>query len=57
MLIPPLRILFLFAMLLLREACMEDVPHGLSGTVVSMERISEVAGDESRLIYRYIAGV
>ena len=56
-LIPALRILFLFAMLLVCEACKEDVPHGLSEMVVSMKRISEVASDESRLLYLYIAGV
>ena len=56
-LIPPRRILFLFAPLLVCEACKEDVPHGLSEMVVSMERISEVASDESRLLFHYIVGV
>ena len=57
MLIPPRRILFLLAALLVCEACKEDVPHGLTGMVVSMERMSEVANDESRLLYLYISGM
>ena len=56
LLIPPRRVLFLFATLLLCEVSKEDVPQGLSGMVVSMERMSEVANDESRLLYLYIAG-
>ena len=47
LLIPPRRIVFLFATLLVCEASREDVPHGPSEMVVSMERISEVANDES----------
>ena len=50
MLIPPRRILFLLAALLVCEACKEDVPHGLAEMVVSMKRISEVASEESRLL-------
>ena len=57
MLIPPRQILSLLAALLVCEACKEDVPHGLAETVVSMESISEVASDKSRLLYHYIAGV
>ena len=36
-------------MLLLCGLFEDDVPHGLTGTVLSMEKIIEVTSDESRL--------
>ena len=57
LLIPPRRTLFLFATLLVCKACKEVVPQDLSEMVVSMERISEVASDESGLLYHFIAVV
>ena len=49
MLMPPRRIRFLPVTLLPSGLCADDMPHGLADTVLSMERIIEVASDELQL--------
>ena len=49
MLMPPRRIRFLSVTLLPSGLCADGVPHGLADTVLSMERIIEVASDELQL--------
>ena len=56
MFIPPRRIRFLPVTLLPCGLCADNVPHGLAGTVLSMERIIEVASDELQLSCRCNTG-
>ena len=49
MFIPPRLIRFLPAILLPCGLYEDDMPHGLTGTVLSMERIIEVTSDELQL--------
>ena len=46
---PPRRIRFLPVTLLPSGLCADNVPHGLAGTVLSMENIIKVASDELQL--------
>ena len=46
MFMPPCRIRFLPVTLLPSALCADNMPHGLADTVLSMERIIEVASDE-----------
>ena len=56
MFMPPRRIRFLPVTLLPSGLCADNVPHGLAGTVLSMERIIEVASDELLLSWPCNAG-
>ena len=49
MLMPPRRIRFLPVTLLTSGLCADNVPYGLADTVLSIQRIIEVASDELQL--------
>ena len=53
---PPRQIRFLPVTLLPSGLCADNVPHGLAGTVLSMERMIEVTGDELQLSCPCITG-